>query len=341
MSMTTVTGTTTIGVSLTSTTALDVTVVNNGTIDTRATTDVASVSFSSSGAVLNGTYLDNTGLIESHYSSIVIPGPIGYVHNFGTIQSNGGVAVNLGDDSAGTIINGASSDRTAQIYGDWGGVILGNGAVTNYGTIESGSAFAASNYGVALLGGTQSSTLINEGLIEGANGILAGAGVTVENAGTIIATGALDLAANMESGSTLVIDGGSVFEGTVTATAGAVLEFAPGFGYLNLNSSIDGFMTFAFATSTVWTLEGDSQAIAAGQDFEAFDRGDTLILDGFTATSETYVAGSGLELSDGTSSVTLNITLTPAWADSNFIVQDVASGTEISLCFLPGTHILT
>lgn len=342
MSTTTITGTTTLGVSLTSTAVLNETVANYGTINTAPTMEADGVFFSSSGEVINGSASDTAALIESDYFGIQIPGPVGSVDNFGTILApSGGLAgVNLGDVSAANIVNGTTTDHSALIYGAFGGVVVGTGTVLNYGSILSGALPDVSNYGVAMLGGTVSSLLINDGLIAGATGVMAGDGVTITNAGTIIGTGTDQLAALMETGSTLIVEGGSTLEGLVTAGVGAVLELAPGIGSLSgLGTTVEGFMTIAFDTSTVWTLEGDAAGLAAGQTIEAFNAGDTLILDGFTALSESYVSGVELELSDGTSSLTLDIT--PAVTGATFTVQDVAGNTEITLCYLAGTRILT
>ena len=107
MSITTITGTTTLGVSLSSTAVLNETVVNYGTIDTAPTMNSAGVFFSSSGEVVNGSASATTALIESEYFGVQIPGPVGVVDNFGTILASGVlVGVNLGDASAAAIVNG-------------------------------------------------------------------------------------------------------------------------------------------------------------------------------------------------------------------------------------------
>lgn len=113
MSTTTITGTTTLGVSLTSTAVLNETVANYGTINTAPTMETDGVFFSSSGEVINGSASDTAALIESDYFGIQIPGPVGSVDNFGTILApSGGLAgVNLRDVSAANIVRRWISHR--------------------------------------------------------------------------------------------------------------------------------------------------------------------------------------------------------------------------------------
>ncbi|MBU6450004.1 MAG: Hint domain-containing protein, partial [Rhodospirillales bacterium] len=76
--------------------------------------------------------------------------------------------------------------------------------------------------------------------------------------------------------------------------------------------------------------------LAGGETITGFQGNDTLLLEGFTATSESFVSGAGLVLSDASASVTLNMQ-----ASAPLIVNDVAQGTEIVICYRRGTMIQT
>lgn len=75
-----------------------------------------------------------------------------------------------------------------------------------------------------------------------------------------------------------------------------------------------------------------------------FSVGDTLVLNNFGATTGTYVASTGLELGNGTSTIRLDIT--GNFTTANFNVVDPPGNTTISLnpnapCFAASTRILT
>ncbi len=186
----------------------------------------------------------------------------------------------------------------------FGGKVLGNG----------GQGIHQSNYGV----------ITNNGLIEAGStvgGILPNSAVYLRsgiliNAGTIasgVAGNPFGMAVDFGSGvATLVVDPGAVFDGVVAANAAApdVLKL-PGsvVSYLgSIGSQFVNFNNIEFAPGAAWTIAGDAAGLADGVAIAGFTLGDAIILDGFAASSESFVAGAGLVLSNGMASETIGFT---------------------------------
>jgi hypothetical protein len=68
--------------------------------------------------------------------------------------------------------------------------------------------------------------------------------------------------------------------------------------------------------------------LTAGQSINGFTYGDTIVLDGFAATSDSFAAGIGLILSNATASETLGFTALPASA--GFVIHSSAAVTTIT-----------
>jgi hypothetical protein len=269
----------------------------------------------------------------------------GYLANYGTIIATGDqTAVNLGDGLNDTLVNGSEADRTALINGEFGGVVLETGTLTNFGTIQTNSSVAVSNYSAAMLG---AGLIVNNGLLEGGAGVLVGAGGTLVNAGTIIGNSPTGRAVEFSSSlidtqtSVLIVDHGAVFIGTVAGGGTVAMELAPGLGQgtiAGLGTQFIGIETITIDTSASWVMSGDSAGLAAGQVITGFNARDTLFLAGFEASSSIVSAGE-LTLSNGLSTETLNISADVA--NPQFQISIVPGATEITLCYLRGTNIRT
>jgi hypothetical protein len=302
---------------------------------------------------LGGRGIDNAGTIVAENGIHVNTG--GTVTNSGTIFSNGGVGIGISQDgtllNSGLIAFGASTgaygnfavfiSNSGSIFGNKYGVELQDGSsLTNTGEISS------QTYGVR---GDYTGAIINRGTISGnVDGIKGKTGI-ITNAGTI--SGGTDAILNsgipnFGSPFELIVDSGAVFNGAVVDTAGnatLVLTDETG-GDLDMGASFTGFSTITFDHASTWTLEGTTLDLTSGQTITGFAPTDTIILDGFAATSETYVSGVGLELFEGSSSVTLGIT--GGFHTGDFVVTDPPGSTTISVtanapCFVAGTRILT
>jgi len=275
------------------------TMLNTGSIG--GTTD--GIVFELGGDVTNST----AGRISGHnFFGVYISGATGTVLNAGS--TTGGL------DGVGLIAGGYVANNGAQalIAGGTGIYITGTaGTVLNSGTISGVS------YGVVLHAG---GTVVDSGLISGSvDAINFGT-----RAGTLI----------VEHGARLT---GDVIAATSTANllefAGTTASYRGGIGTQLLN-----FNNISFATGAVWTIEGNTAGLTDGA-IDGFTGTDTIELAGFTATSDTYVSGAGLELNNGTSTVTLDIT--GSFTTGDFVISDTAKGTQIVVCYLRGTKILT
>jgi hypothetical protein len=148
--------------------------------------------------------------------------------------------------------------------------------------------------------------------------------------------------------STLVVEHGATFTGNVVANSTIADVLAIGgttpVTISNIGAEYQNFRTLAFEAGATGTAAGtytamDSQSLT---NIAGFAQGDTLVLNGFAAISDTYVSGTGLELSNGTSQITLDIT--GSFSTASFNVIDPPANTTISLnppCFAEGTRILT
>ena len=285
----------------------------------------------------NGNLLNNGYIYGPNYGAVVYDG---YLNNAGRIL-NASVGVTL---SNGVVEN----SKTGTISAFTNGVAESAGLVSNYGTIEGGDSGAfitggslanfkvieGSIYGVSDSAGA----VANYGLISGSNyGIMVARGI-IANAGTI--AGGID--AIEGSFVTLAVQPGAQFVGQVDNINGkSMLAFAgAGIGTLGgIGSQIIGFKEISFAAGPEWSIEGNEAGLSQGTTIVGFNAGDTITLDGFTATSKTYVKGTGLELANGTSTVTLDIT--GNFNTASFQVTQNNGDTVIVTCFAAGTRIAT
>jgi len=272
------------------------------------------------GVAVYDAYLTNSGSIVNANVGVTLSGAAAVTENLGTINALGtGVAM-----SAGLVTNYGT------IYGTADGAYVTGGSLVNFGDISGGSyGFSASNANVA-----------NYGLISSANvGAYVARGVFT-NAGTI--SGNLD--ALKGSFVTLVVDPGAVFDGQVDNFNGkSLLELSgAGLGTLGgIGSQITGFKEVSFATGPQWSIEGDESGLTTAETIVGFAKGDTIVLDGFSATSDIYVKNTGLELSNADATITMDIT--GNFNTGGFQVSSAGTSTTIIdvTCFAEGTRIAT
>jgi hypothetical protein len=190
--------------------------------------------------------------------------------------------------------------------------------VTNSGTIQGGS-----TAGVVFsdLTGVFNNTLVNSGEIAGVSGsaVLFGAGSDL-----------------------LEVLPGADFSGLVDGGTGVnTLELAAGTGagsLFGLGTNVNNFGLLQFDSGAQWTLGGNT--IGLGGVITGFNANDMIDLSGFAAASESF-ANNALVLTDAnTAQVTLQ--LQGSFSSDNFhLASDGSGGTDITVCYVAGTHILT
>ena len=267
----------------------------------------------------NGVVSGGDGVVLNNGATLVnqgqITGGIGpqYLWNVGL---GAGVALYNGVlENAGTLSGGGQ-----QLMGLW----MGGGQAVNTGTIIGHAA-------VAMEGGA----LENSALISGTAIGVDLAGGSFLNAGTVAGSYAVYMA---NAGATLGVAAGGVFRGKVADLAGgATLQLTGGApGTLDMGTSFSGFGEISFAAGADWVLAGGTAQLAGGEIISGFMGNNTLLLEGFTASSESFTSGGGLVLSEGSASVTLDVQ-----ASAPLLVNDVVEGTQIVICYRRGTMIQT
>jgi len=291
-------------------------------------------------AAQEGASLTNTGTIaggngEKFGGTGLVVGSVGnfqfYPQDF---SANSTLAAEV--TNSGLIVGGTGESQQSGSFGGGGGtgVFLGEGTLDNEGIILGGSSRQAGGYGISVFG-TFGATLINDGTISGGH----------DSGGTI--TDAIMFNAATVA-STLVADPGAVFIGAVVVagTAPDTLLLGTGTkqtaGTLDMAGSFSGFNSIAFDPGAAWRLGGTTAELAAGQTISGFSSGDTIVLDGFAATSDSFVTGTGLVLANAAASDTLD--LVGSFTTSDFVVSTIGTGTQIELsapCFGAGTRIAT
>lgn len=263
----------------------------------------------------------NTGLISSNATA-------GFGINF-----EAGTVIN---EIGGTILgyNGAVLDGFQQpsrsTYGVKGGVVVNDGMITGGVSGASGS-LIENQAGGQISGGH-----------DGVGVYLNGA--TFENAGTV--AGTKDAVSFGSAGGTIIVESGAVFTGSIATNSSIdVVAFAaPTSGSsISLSTYFGGNLSFDFSSASSLTVEGNVAQLASGAPISGLTQGDTIKLDGIGATTATFVAGVGLELSNATSTVTLDIQ--GNFTTSDFVVSDPPAVTTIAVnanpCFAASVEILT
>jgi hypothetical protein len=265
--------------------------------------------------------IDNAGIIDAT--------------TYGAITQKGSYATALTITNAGQIDASSTNDAIGFAAGVTNRLIVDGGG-TFRGIVDGGNtlgaAFAstlelASATGPGTLSGlgTQFINFATTAVDAGASWTATGANIL---AGTLINDGDLIVgdAGTLSITGALVTDSGN--NGTLGIGANATLSLA---GTLNTTESLmfdgtDGTAIFGTPGAVDGTIGG-------------FTFGDTLLLSGFTTSTYEYVAGAGLEVSNGTVTHTLDIT--GSFSTGSFEVTDTPEGTEVVLCYMRGTRIAT
>lgn len=320
----------------------------------------------------NTTTLSNFGLIAGAQGVTAYQSDI--LSNAGTIAGLGsaGIGVDLKGSFATLVNSGMITGTGKAIYGSYfndlfnSGSIAGNLVLEGSSLNNSGMISGGPTYG---LGGT-STNIYNTGTIAGpVDGIAQRFGGNITNTGTIAGkaygitvAGANIIDSGLISGDedaiysndhdpnsgflytlSLELDPGARFIGAVDDISGKGTLTLDGTtaGALDMGGSFTGFDAISFAAGAKWRLEGTVDELAGEQKIKGFGVGDTIVLDGFSATSDTYVTGSGLELADGSAKVTLDIT--GNFNTGNFMATGTPQDTTILevTCYAAGTRIAT
>lgn len=345
-------------------------ILNGGTLTNQGTVSGGgSQTDGGVGASITGS-LQNFGTIQGEGGNAGVS-LTGALINEGLIQGGAGYASSTGGGSfslaagAGLIIQGNGTNAGTIIGGDGVGTLGqgGNGLELHAGTFTNTGIIIGGAYGTSAAGASVSGLLINNGTIMselarygdagGNNGVNLAAGTVLNNGtitcddnglaaniyqGTFFNNGMIAGAVFLAAPAALIVDPGATFTGAVTGAGGDSLELAIGngaTGTLDMGGSFSGFGTVAFDAGALWTLGGTTAELADGETITGFTLNDTLVLDGFAATSDTYVAGTGLELSDGVITETLGIA--GAVGTFTFAVSNQSGNSTIALTNPPHT----
>ncbi len=296
------------------------------------------------GAKVNGGLLINDGVITTKlgsYRIIIGPPPVPPLQD-PVLEITGGTVLNMGTllaPSPASTVSGSAHVTTVAVTLS-AGTLVNSGLISGSVTISNGGSAAPQ------------ALLANFGTIDGS---VAARGTEITNFGLVDGTlgfgdGSADLIIGVDSRITGSVSAVASYTTIVYGTLGpslptivtisdlTTLELAAGTatGSLDMGGSFSGFNTIEFDPGATWVLGGTAAELAAGQTITGFGLGDTLVLEGFTASASTF-AGGELTLTNATQSLTLDL----SGSFSGLIVTDVAQGTEIAVCYLRGTPILT
>jgi hypothetical protein len=294
-----------------------------------------------------GAYLSGVGHITNSTNAIISGGNFGIddaaatnVDNAGTIAATLGIGVNLvGAGLVNNFAGGTISGVTDGLLLVAAGSVFNTGVITATATAGTGLSIGAAGLAVNEAGGTISGSLYGVDM----KGV-----ATLENAGTITgSSGTLGAAVDLEAnGGILFVDPGAVFNGNVIDAGGAGqigLNSGGGTvtGTLDMGSSFSGFSKIQFGVGASWLLAGNTAALAGTELISGFGVKDTIDLEGFTFTTDTYVSGTGLELANAANQ-TETLHITGSYTTSDFVVTNLADGsTQIVVCYLRGTKLRT
>jgi hypothetical protein len=274
-------------------------------------------------AVFNGNVMANASVNDA----LVLAG------------TDAGTLNGLGTDYSGftTLLETAGADWMLAGANSFGGTANIAGALTVAGTLDlTGTMSVAS--GLVVTGGV---TVAAGATLSGNGGSGADVnGGTLTNAGTIAGSDAVRFGAGA---GTLIVDPGAVFMGDVVANASVsdvlVLAGATAATLDGLGGQFSGFSTLDFAAGATWTVDGTEAGLTTGQVINGFTGQDTIVLENFVESGYTYIAGTGLELTELTDPTTLDFI--GKYTDKEFKVTTDGTNTTIAICYLLGTRILT
>jgi hypothetical protein len=292
---------------------------NNISIGTAAWTLEGTTGELANGQVIAGFTLGDAIVLE------------GFAATYASFTSGSGLV--LGNASGNYAINASTSLVTGEA------LVLSTDGTNSTLAAEITTISNRVSHGIQTNNHTYAASLsiTNKGEVVGASYGIYAIASTLTTSGNISGT---TFAVETKQDSTLNVLTKAVFEGKVQDDGTGTLNLAGTVaGKLNMGGSFTGFNTISFG-SAAWTLEGTASELANSETISGFALHDTIALDGFTATSETYISGTGLELGNGTTEVTLDIT--GSFSGNPFSFSDTSKGTSITaLCYLRGTHILT
>jgi len=257
----------------------------------------------------------------------------------GTLINTGSIIGGAGGANAGNPGFVGSGDPGIGIYMNGGtlitsGLVSGPNAAINFGAnastliVEAGARFTGNVFANGIndelaIGGTSREALASigngnakynnfktiafeSGAIGSIYGSIAGLAAGQIIAGfstgdTIELTGFAATSDTYVSGTGLELNAGAVTLKT-SEPAGDVFVVTSNGG----NSTIQLFPDISFSAGTT-LISGNTLALASGETISGFSTGDALLLDGFAATSETVINGTGIVLSNGASTETLDI----------------------------------
>jgi hypothetical protein len=260
------------------------------------------------------------------------------LQNNGNISSTNAGGSGVGFKDIGSITN------TGAIYGPGAGV-----ALYSSGVVSNATANAGINGGFAgVIGVTAPITVDNAGTISGgAFGIYLRYGGTVQNNGTIAVTAGNYAIAfgGTAGGNRLIVDSNAVFTGIVRNQTAyeTTIELAAGAGTLaGVGVSFAGFTNLEFDTGAQWDVTGT--ALGLGDiTITGFTHGDTLDITDFSATSASYIAGTGLVMLDANGKAEV-INFTGDFTNNPLLIHsDGNGGTDITepLFSLSNTYLNT
>jgi hypothetical protein len=316
-------------------------IINTGTITGPHAGIAIGAHGTGAGSVTNSGLVQSTDNSFTHNGTLVFGSAIDLLGGGGATNLQGGtliggIGVYLDATNASNIISNAGL-----IEGTYkAGILLGGPAgalATNSGTVTGA--------GAGIYGRTAGDTVINSGYISGGTmGVVLSQGGTVIESGTIIGgTDAINLAGSNDE---LILQPGAHISGGIVATgASAVLDLASAAtaASFDMGGTVTGFTNILFEGGAGWVLSGTQAELAGpGVSIAGFGAGDTLVIEGFTASSETLsVNGAQDELTLSNGATSLVLTISGAFTPSALTYTDVAAGTEIAICYLKGTRILT
>jgi len=231
--------------------------------------DGSAVYLADGGSVSNGNVGDDSALIEG-VSGVRIEGAFGTVANAGSIFASGGSGVDLA--GGGMLTNGALGATQALIAGASGVAVAGGaGTIINFATVVGEGSSSTLGAGVYLAdGGSVANGAIVDraALIEGYDGVLvAGAGASVKNFATILATGVSGATYGVE-----LTEGGSATNGSVVDT-GALIEGYDGVSVSSAAGSLTNFGTILASAYGVRLNAGGDLTNGAAADHGALIEG--------------------------------------------------------------------
>lgn len=248
----------------------------------------------------------------------------GTIVNAGTIQGAGGLAVELEAGDGGRLVVDSGAVFGGVVQGDDASSVLelaaGTGTINGLGTnfTQFGTLLLDAGAGWTMTGGN---ALTNTSFTNYGTAILDG---SLNSSGTLLNDGTIVIA---QANAAIVT--GITGTGTLTLGASSMLEVA---------DTISNHQTITFGGGDAILTSNNAANLSAR--ISGFAATDTISLLGLTATSFDYVTGTGLEVTGDGQTVLLDITGNNLQT-SSFQVDTNTVGTEITMCFYPGTRVAT